>query len=112
MPFLDSTLRENAIVRRFGNPPGMFFPGMAVRIIEQRKADPKGVTHKDFLSHYLAAQKNSPHSISSDMVINYALNNIVAGSDATAVSLRAIFCSVCSHHSRCPKDKRIYPSLS
>ncbi|CEJ56131.1 Putative Cytochrome P450 [Penicillium brasilianum] len=47
-------------------------------------------THRDFLSRFLEAKKEHPEIVTDNQVFSYTVSNVNAGSDTTAISLRAI----------------------
>lgn len=89
MPFLDNILKKNAVARLF-NRRNDFFPRMATEIIQKRQAERGDIAHRDFLAKFLTAAKQSPAIVTPPMLMNYVMNNIVAGSDTTGITLRAI----------------------
>jgi len=46
--------------------------------------------HKDFLTRFLDAKKTYPQVVTDQQVFSYTLSNVNAGSDTTAISLRAV----------------------
>jgi hypothetical protein len=48
-----------------------------------------GYLKKDFLTRSLEAQANYPDIVTDRMVLTYNMENIVAGSDTTGISLRS-----------------------
>ncbi|KAJ5648011.1 Cytochrome P450 [Penicillium lividum] len=46
--------------------------------------------HRDFLARFLEAKKEHPDIVTDNQVFSYTISNINAGSDTTAISLRAI----------------------
>ena len=51
----------------------------------------RSYVRNDFLSRFLSAQEKDPDFITSDRVLALTVANIFAGSDTTAISLRAVF---------------------
>ena len=88
MPLLDRIFKKNSIACYF-DKASPFFPNMAVRLIADRIANPKSDAN-DFLQKFLTVQEKSPQTIHKGMVINWALINIIAGSDTTSISIRSI----------------------
>lgn len=88
MPFLHKILRQNRIAYRFDKSTG-FFPRIALGRIQQRQKE-VDVEHNDFLTRFLKAAKQSPDIVDPPMLVNYTLNNIIAGSDTTGISLSAV----------------------
>lgn len=56
--------------------------------VQERLSKPQD--RKDFLSAFLKAQKDHPEIVSDRQVLSYSNSNIFAGSDTTAISLRAV----------------------
>lgn len=52
---------------------------------------PVSTTRRDFLSRFQEAHNKDPDFISQDRVLALTVANMIAGSDTTAISLRAIF---------------------
>ena len=46
--------------------------------------------HRDFLSRFLEAKERHPNVVDNDQVFSYTVSNVNAGSDTTAISLRAV----------------------
>ncbi|KAJ5590692.1 hypothetical protein N7450_004664 [Penicillium hetheringtonii] len=46
--------------------------------------------HRDFLSRFLEAKSDHPNAVNDNQVFSYTVSNMNAGSDTTAISLRAI----------------------
>ncbi|KAL3418183.1 Pisatin demethylase 12 [Phlyctema vagabunda] len=66
---------------------------------EGEKADPKSSTpaRLDFLDRFLMANKKDPEFISSQRVLALTVANVFAGSDTTAITLRAVFYFLMKH---------------
>ncbi|KAJ5625764.1 hypothetical protein N7510_002073 [Penicillium lagena] len=54
---------------------------------EDKSAPP---LHRDFLSRFLEAKKTNPDIVTDNQIFSYTISNMNAGSDTTAISLRAI----------------------
>ncbi|KAI1776942.1 pisatin demethylase [Hypoxylon cercidicola] len=104
MPILDRLLLKNPIrflFSRLGltNPatPVVNFARarMTSRLSEdadQSLADKEGqLTRRDFLSRFLEASQKDPDFLTPERVLSLTTANMFAGSDTTAISLRAIF---------------------
>ena len=52
--------------------------------------DPSSQSHKDFLARFLDAKRDHPRVVTDNQVFSYTVSNMNAGSDTTAISLRAI----------------------
>ncbi|KAJ6115575.1 hypothetical protein N7523_005992 [Penicillium sp. IBT 18751x] len=51
---------------------------------------PSSQLHRDFLDRFLDAKRDHPSVVTDDQVFSYTVSNMIAGSDTTAISLRAI----------------------
>ncbi|CAL5867508.1 uncharacterized protein PFLUO_LOCUS1727 [Penicillium psychrofluorescens] len=51
---------------------------------------PAPPSHRDFLARFLEAKKTHPDIVSDNQVFSYTISNVNAGSDTTAISLRAV----------------------
>jgi cytochrome P450 len=91
MPWLDRLLIKNPIFRYlgFGNSAFEAYSRGKIhaRVPGKEPIDPKC---QDFLSRFLDAKNSHPAVVTDDVVNNYQLLNIIAGSDTTAISLRSI----------------------
>ncbi|KAJ6163409.1 hypothetical protein N7497_003388 [Penicillium chrysogenum] len=58
--------------------------------LNQQRTSPAAKTHKDFLDRFLEAKKEHPTIVNDNQVFSYTISNMNAGSDTTAISLRAI----------------------
>ncbi|KAL1792308.1 hypothetical protein ACET3X_008815 [Alternaria dauci] len=98
MPWLDHLLLKNP-VRMWLSKYDLFKATSSVavfakqRISERgtRQADTKISGSKDFLSRFMDANKKDPTFISNERVLALTVANVFAGSDTTAITLRAIF---------------------
>jgi len=52
--------------------------------------DPSTLSHKDFLARFLDAKQEHPDVVTDNQVFSYTVSNMNAGSDTTAIALRAI----------------------
>jgi cytochrome P450 len=59
--------------------------------IEKMTADPSDKPRRDFLSRFQEAHDKDPDFMSKDRVLALTVANMIAGSDTTAISLRAVF---------------------
>jgi cytochrome P450 len=91
MPWTDNLLRKNLIARyitRNSSKPAQFG---ADKVRERRsKSVLSPNEQKDFLSKFLKAAKTSPDIVDDQTVVSYMITNLVAGSDTTAISIRAV----------------------
>ncbi|KAF2822824.1 cytochrome P450 [Ophiobolus disseminans] len=100
MPFLDKLFLKNPI-RKWMSAQGMIrgtpVAHFAVRRIAETKARTErsdaqdGRSRRDFLSRFQEAHDKDPDFIHQDRVLALTVANMIAGSDTTAISLRAIF---------------------
>ncbi len=65
-------------------------PRFAVNRLRERASWKAGshATKRDFLGRYIEAQAKYPDVVNDRMVVLYNFNNIGAGSDTTAITLR------------------------
>lgn len=106
MPGLDKLLIKNPI-RKFCSKLGLlnsntYMVSFARKRLDERvdpltgleKLEAKLVTdppRRDFLSRFLEAHKKDPDMITNQRVLALTVANVFAGSDTTAISLRAVF---------------------
>jgi len=104
MPFLDRLLLKNPI-RKWMSARGMIRGTPVAHFAMRRIAETKARTEKevletdtredkprrDFLSRFQEAHDKDPDFIHQDRVLALTVANMIAGSDTTAISLRAIF---------------------
>ncbi|KAF3941984.1 hypothetical protein ABW19_dt0209838 [Dactylella cylindrospora] len=93
MPFLDKFLMKNPIrIWWKGNPTSPVTSFALNRMQERLQEKEKGenTKRKDFLSKFLDAADKYEGKIPRSQVIGWAAANVFAGSDTTAISLRAI----------------------
>jgi cytochrome P450 len=99
MPFLDRLLMKNPVriwLSRIGflnavAPVAAF----AKKRMDERQSRPEkdlaNINARDFLSRFLEAGKKDPEFMHPGRVLSLTSANVFAGSDTTAISLRAIF---------------------
>jgi hypothetical protein len=107
MPWLDSFLEKNPLFIRFGKSRKLEVPRFVMGFMQDRLSDPRDLTskdeteqpdetrerpQKDFLSKFTAAATQYEGKIPATQLLGWSLSNINAGSDTTAIALRAIFC--------------------
>lgn len=103
MPWLDVVLQKNWLSLKLFKPRILELPLFVMGILQQRLQKDKEIgqgkdtasVHKDFLSKFSEAATLHAGKIPSSMYLGWAMSNINAGSDTTAISLRAIFCECC-----------------
>lgn len=92
MPWLDYFLIKNPL-RQFvsGGSTGAVARFARDRMRERLQSpQKKNGSRKDFLSRFLEAKVRSPNVVDDAQVFSYTVSNMNAGSDTTAISLRAI----------------------
>ena len=91
MPWIDYVLKKNPLLRLLSVEPDGFST-FSRNLLHERQSGADGYTgvRRDFLSRFMAAKKTHPDIVDDDQVISYMNNNVVAGSDTTAISLRSI----------------------
>lgn len=72
-------------------PSASSIPNFANKCLQERLASDKPPEHRDFLSRFLELHQKDPNFITLHRVLSLAVSNVFAGSDTTAVTLRAIF---------------------
>ena len=88
MPFLDTLITKNRIaVSLFGGGAPFLFK--ALQLVRERKEE-KDSPHTDLLQTALNLREKKPGSFSDRDVLGIMLANLNAGSDTTAISLRAV----------------------
>ncbi|KAJ5375210.1 hypothetical protein N7517_007216 [Penicillium concentricum] len=94
MPWLDYLFIKNPLRSFFkGGSTGAVARFACARIDErlnQKGTLPAVNTQKDFLDRFLEAKKEHPTIVNDNQVFSYTISNMNAGSDTTAISLRAI----------------------
>lgn len=87
MPFLDLLFKKNPILNKIFPATGPVAK-FASNQLTKRLSNP--VETKDFLSRFLDAKSKYPHVVNDQQVVSYTITNVFAGSDTTAITLRAI----------------------
>ena len=100
MPWIDKWFRKNRFQLKatgFTSPVVKFTTdqlkaklGVPISDLDMEKRPVGGENRKDFLSRFLDAQTTYPDIVDTTRVVSYAQANITAGSDTTAITLRAI----------------------
>ncbi|OHF01691.1 pisatin demethylase [Colletotrichum orchidophilum] len=94
IPWLDNLLIKNPIKRKFGGGSTGAVAQFARQCLKERLQRPKekeGISsHRDFLNRFLEIKKTHPHVVDDRQVFSWTLSNVNAGSDTTAISLRAV----------------------
>ncbi len=88
MPWLDSIITKNPLAQRlFGQR--FRYVGKAIGLIAERRAT-KSSTHTDMLQTFLDMHQAKPAAFPEPAILGVMLANWNAGSDTTAITLRAI----------------------
>jgi cytochrome P450 len=98
MPWLDYVFIKNPLRQLVqGGSTGAVARFARARLDERLQArsepknnDPSSPLRKDFLARFLDAQRVHPDIVTDNQVFSYTVSNMNAGSDTTAISLRAI----------------------
>lgn len=99
MPWLDYIFIKNPLRRLIaGGPTGAVAQFARTRLDERlmhleskaKQAEDSTLSHRDFLARFLEAKKEHPEVVTDYQVFSYTISNMNAGSDTTAISLRAI----------------------
>lgn len=94
IPVLDHWFDKNPVYRI--GPPS-FGPTAAHGVgamIARLKGEDSGYhnpSDPDFLDNFLEAKKAYPDLVDDNLVVSYLMNNLIAGADTTAISLRNVF---------------------
>lgn len=99
MPWLDYLFIKNPLRRLIqGGSTGAVARFARARLDERlkdlkpgaKKIDSYAPSRRDFLARFLEAKKEYPEVVTDNQVFSYTVSNMIAGSDTTAISLRAI----------------------
>ncbi|KXH47883.1 hypothetical protein CNYM01_01401 [Colletotrichum nymphaeae SA-01] len=94
IPWLDHLFIKNPIKRKFGGGSTGAVAQFARQCLEERLHRPEGKienpSHRDFLTRFLETKKTHPQVVDDRQVFSWTLSNVNAGSDTTAISLRAV----------------------
>ncbi|KAG7057536.1 cytochrome P450 [Colletotrichum scovillei] len=94
IPWLDHLFIKNPIKRKFGGGSTGAVAQFARQCLEERLQRPEGKienpSHRDFLTRFLETKKTYPQVVDDRQVFSWTLSNVNAGSDTTAISLRAV----------------------
>ncbi|OTA63622.1 cytochrome P450 [Hypoxylon sp. EC38] len=102
MPWLDQLMMKNPVRRMLGGgstgPAAKF---ARKRLDERLNLKSNGGNEpqdrRDFLSRFLEAKKTHPQTVNDAQVLSYTISNVNAGSDTTAISLRAVLYYTLKH---------------
>jgi cytochrome P450 len=95
MPWLDRLLQKNPVLSRLGLT-GTSMVSIAMERIQERLSS-SSISSKpshqqeDLLSKFLSARVNNPETVPEWFILSWIMTNLIAGSDTTAISLRAMF---------------------
>ncbi|ODM20225.1 hypothetical protein SI65_03278 [Aspergillus cristatus] len=92
MPWLDYLFIKNPLKQLVSGGSTGAVARFARDHMSERLQSPqnKNESRKDFLSRFLEAKVRSPNVVGDAQVFSYTVSNVNAGSDTTAISLRAI----------------------
>jgi len=94
MPWLDYLFIKNPLRGLFGGgSTGAVAHFARARVNERlnhKGTSPIAYGQKDFLARFLEAKHQHPNIVNDNQVLSYTVSNMNAGSDTTAISLRAI----------------------
>ncbi|UPL00177.1 hypothetical protein LCI18_011111 [Fusarium solani-melongenae] len=94
MPWLDHLIVKNPIRRMMGGSATGAIAKFARECLDERlnRGDTKSEKplRRDFLTRFLEAKVTHPQVVTDRQVFSYTLSNVNAGSDTTAISLRAV----------------------
>lgn len=89
MPILDKLLKKNPIYMYLKSPTNKFIL-KARSLIHSRLSREKQTGRPDLMDRFLEAQQKHPGIVTNQILGNYVATNFIAGSDTTAIVLRAI----------------------
>ena len=99
MPFLDFWLDKNP-VKRIGPPNLGNITRVAIEHIASRAQgkDPNfDPETPDYLQRFMEAKEQHPEVVHDGMIMNYLFINLIAGSDTTALTIRAVLYFALQH---------------
>ena len=103
MPWLDWALKKNPLVNYLAKDSSQF-TAFAASLVKNRSTYLEACSEKGldpgprtFIDRFLEAQRANPDLIDDRQVVVYTTSNIVAGSDTTAISLRAVVYRLIRH---------------
>ncbi|KAF7552186.1 hypothetical protein G7Z17_g4509 [Cylindrodendrum hubeiense] len=102
MPWLDYLFIKNPIRRMIGGGSTGAVARFAreclvERLKHQDSSKSDGLARRDFLTRFLEAKEKHPNIVTDAQVFSYTLSNVNAGSDTTAISLRAVIYLTLKH---------------
>ncbi|GJC78608.1 cytochrome P450 monooxygenase gsfF [Colletotrichum liriopes] len=102
--FLGNKTVRNLICKLFINDPIQTANRMVREAIRNYDASDSGNDRRDFLAYFRQQQKSTGEPMAQKELMNHLMNNLLAGSDTTAISLRAVFYYVI-------RDEQVYRKL-
>ncbi|KGO65675.1 Cytochrome P450 [Penicillium italicum] len=94
MPWLDYLFIKNPLKSLFGGGStgavARFARARLDERLNQKSTSPVANKKKDFMDRFLEAKNEHPKIVTDNQVFSYTVSNMNAGSDTTAISLRAI----------------------
>lgn len=105
MPLLDKIFKKNPVLSKLLKPTGKVAQ-FAQERLKERLENPKtaDAPDRDFLDRFLEAREKYPDVVTEQQVLSYTITNVFAGSDTTAISLRAVLYYLL-------KDLRVFEKL-
>ncbi|KAJ9350283.1 cytochrome P450 [Paecilomyces variotii] len=99
MPWLDYLFVKNPLRQLLRGGSTTAIAQFARNRVQERlsQSDTKSPTRRDFLSRFFEAKEIHPNIVDDKQVISYTISNVNAGSDTTAISLRAILYYTLKH---------------
>ena len=102
MPWLDYIFIKNPLRQALqGGSTGAVAQFARTRLIERLQqttaSTSKPTQHRDFLARFLEAKTDFPAAVDDNQVFSYTVSNMNAGSDTTAITLRAILYYTLKH---------------
>lgn len=91
MPWVDNVWRKNPFAR-YITKKSTASAQFGIDEIKKRRAKESLTINeqKDFLSKFLKIAKEHPNIVDDPAIVSYMVTNLVAGSDTTAISIRAV----------------------
>ncbi|KAF7539421.1 hypothetical protein G7054_g2167 [Neopestalotiopsis clavispora] len=105
LPWLDRLLKKNPVLSYFKGTTGPVASFARARlqerlVAEQRQGDDskKGTRQElDFVDKFFRAKEAHPEVVDDGQILSYMITNMFAGSDTTAISLRAVLYHTLKH---------------
>ncbi|KAH7166379.1 cytochrome P450 [Dactylonectria macrodidyma] len=104
IPWLDRWLKKNPVWTRIAQPTGAVaqfaYKQLLARLDESKEkvsSDSIESQKRDFVDRFFQAKETHPETVDDRQVFSYMVTNMFAGSDTTAISLRAILYYTLKH---------------